>query len=84
MFARRNLAIEIRRLGGVDKATAAVRNGELDLVITPPEGAIRDRSDGGNLRIIAGNVNRLPLSLIANPRIRRIEDCAARGLEPHP
>ena len=74
MFARRNLAIEIKRLGAVDKATAAVKNGELDLAITPPEGAIRDCAGGGNLRIIAGNVNRLPLSLIANPRIRRIED----------
>jgi ABC-type nitrate/sulfonate/bicarbonate transport system substrate-binding protein len=74
MFARSNLAIEIKRLGAVDKATAAVKNGELDLVITPPEGAIRDCVNGGNLRIIAGNVNRLPLSLIANPRIRRIED----------
>ena len=69
----RNLAIEIKRLGAVDKATAAVKNGELDLVITPPEGAIRDCAGGGNLRIIAGNVNRLPLSLIANPRIRTIE-----------
>ncbi len=74
MFARRNLAIEIKRLGAVDKATAAVKNGELDLVITPPEGAIRDCAGGGDLRIIAGNVNRLPLSLIANPRIRRVEE----------
>jgi ABC-type nitrate/sulfonate/bicarbonate transport system substrate-binding protein len=74
MFARRGLAIEIQRLGAVDKATAAVRNGELDLVMTPPEGAIRDCVNGGPLRIIAGNVNRLPLSLIANPRVRRIED----------
>ena len=74
MFARRGLTIEIHRLGAVDKATAAVRNGELDLVMTPPEGAIRDCADGGSLRIIAGNVNRLPLSLIANPRIRKIEE----------
>ena len=74
MFARRNLAVDIKRLGAVDKVTAAVKNGELDLAITPPEGAIRDCAGGGNLRIIAGNVNRLPLSLIANPRIRRIED----------
>jgi ABC-type nitrate/sulfonate/bicarbonate transport system substrate-binding protein len=74
IFARHNVSIEIKRLGAVDKATAAVKNGELDLVITPPEGAIRDCASGGNLRIIAGNVNRLPLSLIANPRIRRIED----------
>jgi NitT/TauT family transport system substrate-binding protein len=74
MFARRNLAIEVKRLGAVDKATAAVKSGEVDIAITPPEGAIRDCVGGGNLRIIAGNVNRLPLSLIANPRIRRFED----------
>jgi ABC-type nitrate/sulfonate/bicarbonate transport system substrate-binding protein len=74
MFARRTLAIEVHRLGAVDKATAAVKSGDLDVAITPPEGAIRDCVAGGNLRIIAGNVNRLPLSLIANPRIRRFED----------
>jgi ABC-type nitrate/sulfonate/bicarbonate transport system substrate-binding protein len=74
MFARHDLTVEIKRLGAVDKVTAAVKNGELDIAITPPEGAIRDCVDGGNLRIVAGNVNRLPLSLIANPRIRRIED----------
>jgi ABC-type nitrate/sulfonate/bicarbonate transport system substrate-binding protein len=74
MFARRKLAIEVKRLGAVDKATAAVKSGEVDIAITPPEGAIRDCVAGGNLRIIAGNVNRLPLSLIANPRIRGFED----------
>jgi NitT/TauT family transport system substrate-binding protein len=74
MFAGSGLNVEIKRLGTVDKATAAVRAGEADLAITPPEGAIRDCVGGGNLRIIAGNVNRLPLSLIANPRFSRIED----------
>src|SRR5262245_29402945 len=74
LFASNGLSVEIKRLGTVDKATAAVRAGEADLAITPPEGAIRDCAAGGNLRIIAGNVNRLPLSLIANPRIRRFED----------
>jgi NitT/TauT family transport system substrate-binding protein len=74
LFARRGLRVEIKRLGTVDKATAAVKSGELNLTITPPEGAIRDCGAGGNLRIIAGNVNRLPLSLIANPRFKRIEE----------
>lgn len=73
-FAKRGLAVEIKRLGTVDKATAAVKTGELNLTITPPEGAIRDAVAGGNLRIIAGNVNRLPLSLIANPRFKTIEE----------
>jgi ABC-type nitrate/sulfonate/bicarbonate transport system substrate-binding protein len=74
MFARRGLSIEIKRLGAVDKATAAVKNGELDLVITPPEGALQDCANGGTLRIVAANVTRLPLSLIANPRFGSIED----------
>ena len=74
LFARHGLRIEIHRMGSVDKATASVRSGELDIAITPPEGAIRDAATGGDLRIIAGNVNRLPLSLIANPRFSRIED----------
>lgn len=74
IFARHGLNVEVKRLGTVDKATAAVKSGEVDMAITPPEGAIRDCVAGGNLRIIAGNVNRLPLSLIANPRFRRIEE----------
>jgi NitT/TauT family transport system substrate-binding protein len=74
LFEKQGLGIEVVRLGSVDKATAAVRAGDIDIAITPPEGAIRDAAGGGNLRIVAGNVNRLPLSLIANPRFKRIED----------
>jgi NitT/TauT family transport system substrate-binding protein len=74
LFAKRALEVEVQRLGTVDKATAAVRDGTLNLAITPPEGAIRDCADGGNLRIIAGNVTRLPLSLIANPKFKQVED----------
>jgi NitT/TauT family transport system substrate-binding protein len=61
-------------MGTVDKATAGVAAGELQLAITPPEGAINDCIAGGSLRMIAGNLNRLPLSLVANARYRRIED----------
>jgi NitT/TauT family transport system substrate-binding protein len=74
LFARRDLRISRKRMGSVDKATAGVKSGELKLAITPPEGAISDSTAGGNLRIIAANLNSLPLSLVANPRFRRIED----------
>jgi NitT/TauT family transport system substrate-binding protein len=74
LFTQRGLRITRKRMGTVDKATAGVAAGELHLAITPPEGAINDCVAGGGLRIIAGNLNRLPLSLIANPRFRRIED----------
>jgi NitT/TauT family transport system substrate-binding protein len=74
LFAERGLKISRKRMGTVDKATAGVKSGELKLAITPPEGAINDCAAGGNLRIIAANLNSLPLSLVANPRFRRIED----------
>ena len=68
------LPIQTTLLPSVDKATAAVKEGEGDIAITPPEGAIRNAVAGGNLRVIAANVNRLPLSLISHPRFKRIED----------
>jgi ABC-type nitrate/sulfonate/bicarbonate transport system substrate-binding protein len=72
-FQNAGLQIEIKRLGSVDKATAAVRDGDLDIAITPPEGAIKDAADGGVLRIIGGNANTLPLTLIAQSRFHSIE-----------
>ena len=74
MFEARGLEVELRRTGSVQKATEAVIAGEAQLAITPPEGAIANRVGGGDLRIIAGNVNRLPLSLVAHPRFTRIEE----------
>ena len=74
IFARHGLEVELRRLGSVDKATAAVRAGEADLAISPPEGVLADAVAGGSLRLIAANCNCLPLTLVANARIKRIED----------
>ncbi len=74
LFAKNGIEVETTLLPTVDRATAAVREGARDVAITPPEGAIRDAVGGGNLRVIAANVNRLPLSLIAHPRFERIED----------
>lgn len=68
------LALELQKLGSVDKATAAVVDGSADVAITPPEGAVADVVSGGGLRIIAANSNRLPMSLIARPGITRFED----------
>ena len=77
MLARRGLKIEYLRLGSVDKATTAVREGAADLAITPPEGAIADHVAGGGLRIIGSNSERLPMSLVARPGITDL--AALRG-----
>ena len=79
-FTREGLEVEKRRTGAVDKATAAVKSGEAHLAITPPEGAIADRLRDGDLRLVAGNVNRLPLTLIAQPRFTRIEELRGQRL----
>jgi ABC-type nitrate/sulfonate/bicarbonate transport system substrate-binding protein len=80
IFLRRGLDVTLQRLGSVEKATAAVRAGQAHLAITPPEGAIADNIAGGGLRIIAGNANRLPMSLVANSRFKKIEDLKGRVL----
>jgi len=74
IFARNGVKVSLKRMGTVDKATAAVRSGEADLAISPPEGAVTDAMVGGNLRIIAGNANRLPMTLVAHPRVKKVED----------
>jgi ABC-type nitrate/sulfonate/bicarbonate transport system substrate-binding protein len=73
LFANYGLEIEIVRTGAVDKATQAVLDGSMDLAITPPEGAIKNAASGGLLRIIAGNTNSLPLTLIARPDFSTVE-----------
>jgi NitT/TauT family transport system substrate-binding protein len=77
IFARHGLSIEYKKMGTVDKATSAVLEGEADLAITPPEGAVSNFVKGGELRVIASNSNRLPMSLVAQPSIKSIP--ALRG-----
>jgi ABC-type nitrate/sulfonate/bicarbonate transport system substrate-binding protein len=80
LFEKHGLKIEYQRLGSVDKATAAVRDGSADLAITPPEGAIADYVAGGDLRIIAANALRLPMSLVAEPGIKRIAELRGKRI----
>jgi NitT/TauT family transport system substrate-binding protein len=80
LFARRGINVTVNRTGTTDKATAALASGELDLAMTPPEGAIASFAGGGPLRIIGGNLNTLPLTLIANPRFKKPEDLRGASL----
>lgn len=79
-FADAGVNIEYLRLGSVDKTTGAVRDGIADLAITPPEGAVADYLVGGQLRIIASNSERLPMSLVARPGIADIAGLRGKRL----
>jgi len=80
LFTKHGIAIEYQRLGSVDKATTAVKEKTADLAITPPEGAIADFVAGGDLRVIAANSLRLPMSLVARPEIKTLADVAGKRI----
>ncbi len=80
MFEEAAVDVALERLGNVDKATKAVADGEADLAITPPEGAVSNFVSGGPLRIIASNSNRLPMSLVARPEIRSIAELQGKKI----
>lgn len=66
--------------GATDKVTEALREGETQIGMVTPEGAIVDAAAGGPLRLIAGNSNRAPLSLIVQKGIERIEDLRGKRI----
>jgi NitT/TauT family transport system substrate-binding protein len=79
-FEQAGLDVVLEKLGNIDKATRAVLDGDAELAITPPEGAVSDYVGGGQLRIIASNSNRLPMSLCARPEIRSIDQLRGKKI----
>ena len=71
---RRGLRATERILGTTHGVTNALRDGEVDIGLTAPEGSIADAVAGGPLRVIAGLIDRPPLSMIAIPRPRTVAD----------
>jgi NitT/TauT family transport system substrate-binding protein len=71
---RRGLRAAERILGATHRVTSALRDGEVDIALTAPEGSIADAVAGGPLRVVAGLIDRPPLSMIAIPRHRTFDD----------
>jgi NitT/TauT family transport system substrate-binding protein len=65
---RRGLSATERILGSTHGVTNALRDREVDIALTAPEGSIADAVAGGPLRVVAGLTDRPPLSMIALPR----------------
>ena len=70
----RGLAATERIIGTTHGVTNALRNGEVDIALTAPEGSIADAAAGGPLRVVAGLTDRPPLSMIALPRHHTFKD----------
>jgi ABC-type nitrate/sulfonate/bicarbonate transport system substrate-binding protein len=71
---RRGLAATEQVIGSTDGVTRALLDGQVDVALTAPEGSIADAVAGGPLRVVAGLVDRPPLSLIAIPKHTTVAD----------
>jgi ABC-type nitrate/sulfonate/bicarbonate transport system substrate-binding protein len=67
---REGIDCDYEVLGSPDAVTAALAGGTIQMAPTTPEGAIADHAAGGDLVIIAGGANKLPLRLIGRPEHR--------------
>jgi NitT/TauT family transport system substrate-binding protein len=71
---RRGLHATERVIGTTHGVTSALRDGTVDIALTAPEGSIADTAAGGPLRVVAGLIDRPPLSMIALPAHRAFSD----------
>lgn len=80
LFEKNGLKIDYSWLGSFDKAASAVRDGDAELAITSPEGAVSDYVSGGDLRIIGANALGLPMSMIARPEIGSLAEVRGKRI----
>src|SRR5262245_19286823 len=68
------LDVEVVILDNSDQVNAMLRKGDVEIVVRTTEAAMVDAYQGGNLRVIAGGISKLPHFLIAQPRIKTLAD----------
>jgi NitT/TauT family transport system substrate-binding protein len=69
-FREAGLDVSIEVFDNAEKILDALRSGAANVAISTPEAVIIDAYGGGDLRIIAGNAEKLPHFVIAKPSIR--------------
>ncbi|MES2979939.1 MAG: ABC transporter substrate-binding protein [Pseudomonadota bacterium] len=79
-YAERGLDVEILNLGGIDRITREQKAGSVEIGVGSPEHVIHDVEQGGELRMIGGNVNRLTHSLIVQPGINSLADLRGKKI----
>ena len=71
-FRDEGITADITVYNNAEDINAALTSGKVQIAISTPESVIVDVYRGGSLRIVAGNAQRLPHFIIANPRIRTL------------
>ena len=73
-FEQEGLSVRLHLIEAIDAVTAGLAAGQFQIDLGVTENVILNRERGGRLGILAGNVNRLPFSLITQPSVRKITD----------
>jgi ABC-type nitrate/sulfonate/bicarbonate transport system substrate-binding protein len=68
-FEEAGLDVSIELYEPIDEVTNRLKDGRLQLSLGVTEHVILESEGGGDLEILAGNVNRLPFSFVARPHI---------------
>jgi len=68
------IALKLEIINNSEQIAAQVRGGASHVSIDGPEAAILDSFGGGPHRVIAGNANKLPHFIIAQPRYKTLGD----------
>src|SRR6201987_6554181 len=70
---RRDLAATERICGTTHGVTSALRDGEVDIALTAPEGSIADAVAGGPLRVVGGPAGRATTTVSRRPPVERCQ-----------
>ncbi|MGB4557863.1 MAG: ABC transporter substrate-binding protein [Burkholderiaceae bacterium] len=80
LFRKENLDVSVELFEPIDAVWRGLKEGQLDLALGVTEQIILDQENGGDLEIVAGNVNRLPFSFISGKHIRSFENLRGKTI----
>lgn len=72
-FKEEGLESKLEIINNAEDLKQCLKAGIIQVAIDSPNGVIADADQGGPLRVIAGNANKPPLFVIAQPQIKSIE-----------
>jgi len=72
-FAREGLQVQLEIFGNASQVEPLC-SGDMHVAVATPEAVLQNVAEGGPLRFLAGNADRMCHFLIAQPKFRRVED----------
>jgi NitT/TauT family transport system substrate-binding protein len=73
-FAAENLKVELIHMGSSTLNLQALITNEIHFSNIAPDGVVMFNEKGGNLKVVAGNVNAAPFTIVGAKVIKKVED----------